>query len=150
MHPPAVQRCKHHCKELGGCPSHGNTQPEPISLTYPRISTDTALTSPLSSIADQSLWRTIPLAETQPPTTRLAISTQAPCRAEPIHASHMLPVFTERWATEHSLREEQRKRDAEKLANLQKTIHTAFVHAWIQVCFYNSYIIRHSDIDILG
>ena len=122
------QRCKHHCKEQGGCLSHGNTQ---LDLTPP------------SSIADPTLWNAIPLAETlgQPPVTPLVIATQAPHRAEPIHASHILPVFTERWATEHSLREEQRKQDAEKLANLQKTKHTVFVYAWIQVRFSNAHII---------
>ena len=69
-------------------------------------------------------------------------------RAEPNHASHILPVFTERWATEHSLHEEQQRQDAEKLANLQKTKHTVFVYAWIQVSFSNSYIISHSYIDV--
>ena len=126
------QRCKHHCKEQGGCPSHGNTQPEPITSTFP-ISADTALTPLPSSIANPNCRSPFPLEETQPPTTPLLISTQATHRAAPIHASHILPVFTERWATEHSLREKQRKQDAEKLANLQKTKHTAFVYAWIQV-----------------
>jgi hypothetical protein len=145
-------RCKHHCKERGGCLSHGNTQSEPIlSSTFrptrsPPIFADTALTLPPSSIADASLWSPIPPAETQPPTSPLAIATHAPHRAEPTHASHILPVFTERWATEHSLREEQRRQDAEKLANLQKTKHTVFVYVWIQVSFsnLNSYIISHS------
>ena len=123
------QRCKHHCKDKGGCLSHGNL--------------NTAPTPPPSSTADPSLQNTIPLAETQS-LTPLAIATQAPHWAEPIHASHILPVFTEQWATEHSLREEQRKKDAEKLANLQKSKHTVFVYAWIQVSFFNSHIFCHS------
>jgi len=130
------QRCKHHCMEQGGCLSHGNMPTVTASgmisesSTPPPIFENTALTPPPSSIADPTLWNPIPLAETQPPTTPIA--TRAPHRAEPIHASHILPVFTERWATEHSLREEQRKQDAEKLENLQKTKHTVFVYAWIQ------------------
>ena len=123
------QCCKHHCKEQGGCLSHGNTQ----------LSADAVPALPPASIVDPSL---LDLAETQAPTTLIA--TRAPPRAEPIHASHILPVFTQRWATEHSLREEQRKLDAEKLANLQKTKHTVFVYAWIQVSFLNSYIINYS------
>lgn len=138
------QRCKHHCKEQGGCLSHGNRQSEPISSAFPPIFADTALTPPPSSIADPSLRSPISLAETQPPTIPPVIATRAPHRAEPIHASHILPVFTERWATEHSLREAQRKRDAEKLANSQKTKHTVFVYAWIQVSYSNSHIISHS------
>jgi hypothetical protein len=147
------QRCKHHCKEQGGCLSHGNMQQElrvtiphslPASLTLPPISKDTARTPPLSSssVVDPSPWSPILPAETQPPTTPIA--TRAPHRAGPIHASHILPIFTERWATEHSLREEQRRQNAEKLANLQKTKHTVFVYAWIQVCFYDSHGIGHS------
>ena len=111
------QCCKHHCKDKCGCLLHGNL--------------NTAPTPPPSSTANPSLQNTIPLAETQPLTTPLAIATQAPHRAEPIHASHILPVFTEQWATEHGLHEEQWKKDAEKLANLQKTKHTVFMFAWI-------------------
>jgi hypothetical protein len=138
------QRCKHHCKEQGGCLSHRIMQLQSISTTVPPIFADTMLAPPPSSIANPSPWSPIPLAETQrsqPPTTPIA--TRVHQRAEPIHASHILPVFTERWATEHSLREEQRKQDAEKLANLQKTKHTVFVYAWIQVSFSNSHIIGH-------
>ena len=122
------QRCKHHCKEQVGCLSHGNT---PAS----GMISESSVPPPISeNTADPTLWNPIPLAETQPPTTPIA--TRAPHRAEPIHASHILPVFTERWATEHSLREAQRKQDAEKLENLQKTKHTVFVYAWIKVSFF--------------
>ena len=144
----AHQRCKHHCKERGGCLSHGNTQSEPLysTSTFPPIFADSAAapTLPPSSIANPSPWSPIPLAETQPPTTPPVVATQAPHRAEPTHASHILPIFTERWATEHSLREEQRKQDAEKLANLQKTKHTVFLYAWIQVSFSNARVFSHS------
>jgi len=69
------QRCKHHCKEQGGCLSHGNTQPEPISSTFPSIFADT-LTLPPSSVADPALWNPIPLVETQPHTTPIATRTR--------------------------------------------------------------------------
>ena len=142
--------CKHHCKERGGCLSHGNMQKEliiqdslPASFTPPPISEDTSHTiwsATLSSVP--SPWSPILPPETHPPTT--PITTRAPHRAGPIHASHVLPIFTERWATEHSLREGQRRQNAEKLVNLQKTKHTVFVYAWIRVRFYDSYQINHS------
>ena len=84
----AHQCCKHHCKERGGCLSHGNTQQElivphsllplPASSTHglPPISEDTAQTPPLSSVAELSPWSPILPAETQPPTTPIA--TRAP------------------------------------------------------------------------
>jgi hypothetical protein len=144
------QRCKHHCKERGGCLSHGNISPEstptphplPTSSTSPHTFTDQLF----SSIIDPSLQNPpmhIPLAtQAQPPAT--LVSTRAHFQAAPTHASHMLPVFTERWAMEHSLREDQRKRDAEKLGNLQKTKHTVFVYAWLQVSSSESHLISCS------
>jgi len=99
------QRYKHHDKEQGGCLSHGN-MPEPnfptphslpISSTSPHIFANTS-SPPFSSVIDLSPHsRTLThilLVATQPPAT--PISTQALHCTEPTHASHILPIFTER------------------------------------------------------
>ncbi|KAF8805459.1 hypothetical protein BYT27DRAFT_7258214 [Phlegmacium glaucopus] len=133
------QRCKHHCKERGGCLSHGNIPlesilPTPHSLPISSTSTHIFTDPPLSSVIDPSLWSSpihIPLAITQPPA--MPVATRALSQAVPTHVSHMLPVFTEWWAMEHGLREAQRKQDAAKLGNLQKTKHTVFIYVWLQV-----------------
>jgi hypothetical protein len=47
----------------------------------------------------------------------------------------MSSIFTEQWATEQRLREEQHERDSARLRNLQKTKHIILVYAWVQVCY---------------
>jgi hypothetical protein len=53
----------------------------------------------------------------------------------------MSPIFTEQWATEQRLREEQRERDFAHLRNLQKTKHTILVYAWVQVCHWRRFFL---------
>ena len=96
------RRCKHHCKERGGCLSHGNTQelvvPQslPASLTPPPTSEGTAWIPPLSSIADLTPWSPVLLAETQPPTTPTAPQTHTiPPHHHRLHHHRPLPATNE-------------------------------------------------------
>ena len=45
-------------------------------------------------------------------------------------ASHRLPIFTEQWQREQELAEENRKRDAQRLADSTKAKHGVAVYAW--------------------
>ena len=45
-------------------------------------------------------------------------------------ASHRLPIFTEQWQCEQELAEENRKRDAQRLADSTKAKHGVAVYAW--------------------
>jgi hypothetical protein len=85
---------------------------------------------PIQIQIDPALRATAPPQVTSAPPPSSSIDA----RANPQFASHMSSIFTEQWATEQRLREEQRERDSARLRNLQKTKHTILVYAWVQVC----------------
>jgi hypothetical protein len=86
---------------------------------------------PIQLQVDPALRVTAPPRVTSAPPPS---SSSIDARANPQFASHMSPIFTEQWATEQRLREEQRKRDSARLRNLRKTKDTILVYAWVQVC----------------
>ncbi|KIM40256.1 hypothetical protein M413DRAFT_446434 [Hebeloma cylindrosporum] len=137
--------CKAHCLEAGGCqaPAHRGSTTETMRrnhLTPPAtLSSTTGLASPSNVVVvmptpgiplqiDPTLQATVPpqAPSAAPP------STSIDARANPQFASHMSSVFTEQWATEQRLREEQRERDSARLRNLQKTKHTILLYVWLQ------------------
>ncbi|CAA7269653.1 unnamed protein product [Cyclocybe aegerita] len=119
------QRRKNHCRDEGGCASHANLKPKTTnaipSLTPHSFATQPTATPPLTNRASSHPFI--------PPCSD-ACHERAKYSSWP--HSHMVPVFTERWAIEHRLREDRRKRDEERLVNARKAKHTVFVYAWVE------------------
>lgn len=149
--------CKAHCLEAGRreanecqSPAHRGSTTETVHRNHPLLllaPPSTALPSmkglappsnmfvmppsPIQLQIDPTLRATAPPQVTSVPPPFSSIDA----RANPHFASHMSPIFTEQWATEQRLREEQRERDSARLRNLQKAKHTILVYAWVQVCY---------------
>jgi len=58
----------------------------------------------------------------------------------PRHASHMAPIFTEQWATEHRLLEEKQVKDALQLSHSQKAKQTVYIYVWGHVSYFLVYL----------
>jgi len=136
--------------EAGGCqsPAHRRSTTETARRNHPLLPLappPTTLPSMTGLAPPSTMFVTPPppiqlqidpaLRATAPPqvTSAPPPSSSIDARANPQFALHMSPIFTEQWANEQRLREEQRERDSARSRNLQKTKHTILVYAWVQV-----------------
>jgi hypothetical protein len=111
--------------EAGGCQAKGhNASTTPSSASNKGKQRATSLDFPLSrsSSPDQ---QTIATAGT---------STSTDFFADPRHASQMTAVFTEHYARQQALEEQQRAADAERIANVEKVKSHVIIYAWQKVC----------------
>jgi hypothetical protein len=67
-------------------------------------------------------------------TTTAGTSTSTNFFADPRHASQMTAVFTEHYARQQALEEQQRAADAERIANIEKVKSHVIIYAWQKVC----------------
>jgi hypothetical protein len=119
-----------------GLPS-ASFMPSTLSMTsaLPSASESTlSVTSTLPSASTlptpftQSMPSTSSIQSSAPPSVSLSLDARPNSR----YVSHMPPIFTEQWETEQILRERQRKTDASRLENINKSKHTVVVYAWTE------------------
>jgi hypothetical protein len=96
-----------------------STAPPSLGLTaYPLLS---GYGPPIPSSQQQALPPTLPMSPA---------NSSLNAHPNPRYASHMPPIFTEQWQCEQELAEENRKCDAQRLADSTKAKHGVVVYAW--------------------
>jgi hypothetical protein len=127
LHPDCKHRmCRRHCLEAGGCQAKGhNNSTVPSSALNKGKHRATSLEVPpsRSSSPDQH-------------TATAGTSTSTDFFADPRHASQMTAVFTEHYARQQALEEQQRAADAERIANIEKVKSHVIIYAWQKVCLF--------------
>lgn len=121
LHPDCKRRmCRRHCLEAGGCQAKGhNASAVPSSAFDMGKQRATSLDFPPSR-------STSPVQQA---------STSTDFFADPRHASQMTAVFTEHYARQQALEEQQRAADAERIANIEKVKSHVIIYAWQKVCY---------------
>ena len=147
------QRCKTHCIELGaGCTSvaHKPSHSVPTSVILQQMqaaSNEACVVLPPVSVPSNPPSAPVPAID--PVLLPVPVPSNPPSAGgssrAPVHASHMAPVFTEQWATEQRIREENRTHVARRLAHAQKVKQTVYVYVWDQVRFYSILLYTLSD-----
>ena len=125
LHPDCKHRmCRRHCLEAGGCQAKGHSAPTvPSSALNKGKQRATSLEFPplRSSSPDQQ-------------TATAGTSTSTDFFTDPRYASQMTAVFTEHYACQRALEEQQRTADAERIANIEKVKSHVIIYAWQKVC----------------
>jgi hypothetical protein len=126
LHPDCKRRmCRRHCLEAGGCQAKGHnasTVPSSLFDKGKQRATSLEFQPSRSTSPDQN---TITAGTT---------STSTDFFADPRHASQMTAVFTEHYARQQALEEQQRAADAERIANIEKLKSHVIIYAWQKVC----------------
>jgi len=116
--------CRRHCLEAGGCQAKGHN-----ASTVP--------SSALNKGKQRAKSLEISPSRSSSPDQHTAIagtSTSTDFFADPRHASQMTAVFTEHYASQRALEEQQRAADAERIANIEKVKSHVIIYAWQEVC----------------
>ena len=127
LHPDCKCRmCCRHCLEAGGCQVKGHN----------------VSTVPSSALNKGKQWAIsqdfLPSCSSSPDQHTLQViastSSSTDFFADPRHASQMTAVFTEHYACQQALEEQQQVADAERIANIEKVKSHVIIYAWQKVC----------------